>query len=108
MRPIVHGPAARSALAGAVLGFVLVTLVAREEHVSKVPPTRRDDIVEVIHGERVADPYRWLEDVAAPEVKAWMKAQDGYTRDFLRELPGRAALKIGRASCRERVGRGGG
>jgi prolyl oligopeptidase len=94
MRPIVHGPAARSALAGAVLGFVLVTLVAREEHVSKskVPPTRREPIVEVIHGERVADPYRWLEDVTSPEVKAWMKAQDGYTRDFLGELPGRAAL----------------
>ena len=26
------------------------------------PATRRDDLVEVLHGLAVADPYRWLED----------------------------------------------
>jgi len=94
MRPLVHGPAARSAIVGAVLGFAAVTLWGtREEQVSKpYPPTRRDDIVEIIHGERVADPYRWLEDVAAPEVKAWMKQQDAFARAHLAALPGREPM----------------
>ena len=56
------------------------------------PDTRRDDVVDVIHGVPVADPYRWLEDETAPEVKAWMEAQDDHARDELAKLPGRQAL----------------
>jgi len=28
----------------------------------RYPPARRLDLVEELHGHRVADPYRWLED----------------------------------------------
>jgi prolyl oligopeptidase len=56
------------------------------------PPTRRDDVVDIIHGVPVPDPYRWLEDEHAPDVQAWMKAQNAYARDHLRALPGRDAL----------------
>ena len=41
---------------------------------------------------QVADPYRWLEDEKAPEVQAWMKAQDAFTRERLAKMPGRDAL----------------
>lgn len=58
-----------------------------------VPPTRREDVVDTIHGREVADPYRWLEDVATAEVKAWMKAQDAHARARLEALPGRAELE---------------
>lgn len=58
-----------------------------------VPPTRREDVVDTIHGREVADPYRWLEDVANAEVKAWMKAQDAHARARLEALPGRAELE---------------
>jgi len=57
------------------------------------PPTRRDDVVDTIHGQAVADPYRWLEDVEAPEVQAWMKAQDELARDYLGSLPMRDQLE---------------
>ncbi len=40
------------------------------------PPARRDDLVEVLHGERVADPYRWLEDADSPDTKTWQLAED--------------------------------
>ncbi len=56
------------------------------------PATRRDDIVETIHGARVADPYRWLEDETRPEVKAWMDAQDALARARLETLPRRDQL----------------
>ena len=56
------------------------------------PPTRRDDIVDEIHGTKVADPYRWVEDATRPDVQAWMKAQDDFTRARLDALPGRDAL----------------
>jgi prolyl oligopeptidase len=56
------------------------------------PSTRKDDIVDTIHGKKIADPYRWLEDENAPEVQAWMKAQDDYTRAELAKLSGRDEL----------------
>lgn len=54
--------------------------------------TRRDNIVENIHGVDVADPYRWLEDIQAPEVVAWMDQQDADARAQLKAFPGRDAL----------------
>src|SRR5271168_3020499 len=43
-------------------------------------------------GVKVPDPYRYFEDLANPEVAAWFKAQNVYTRSVLAEIPGRAAL----------------
>ena len=53
------------------------------------PTSRKDDIVDVIHDKHIADPFRWLEDEHAPEVQAWMTAQDEYTRAELAKLPDR-------------------
>ncbi len=57
------------------------------------PPTRRDDVVDELHGQPVSDPYRWLEDAEAPEVRAWMDGQDAYARATLAALPGRRQLR---------------
>lgn len=57
------------------------------------PPARRLDLVEHLHGRAVADPYRWLEDPAAPETVAWSQAQDALARDVLDRLPGRDHLR---------------
>ncbi|WP_129338491.1 prolyl oligopeptidase family serine peptidase [Cellulomonas endophytica] len=40
------------------------------------PDAERLDLVETLHGHRVADPYRWLEDPEAPATRAWSQAQD--------------------------------
>jgi prolyl oligopeptidase len=55
--------------------------------------TRRDDVVDTLHGTQVPDPYRWLEDVKSPEVKAWMAAEDDAARTVLHGFPGRDLLK---------------
>ncbi|GAB47236.1 prolyl oligopeptidase family serine peptidase [Mobilicoccus pelagius] len=52
------------------------------------PTTRRDDVVETLHGHRIADPYRWLEDPDSPETQAWVSAQNALTHAHLRDLPG--------------------
>ncbi|MDP3906985.1 prolyl oligopeptidase family protein [Novosphingobium sp.] len=55
------------------------------------PDTYQQDLVEVQFGERVADPYRWLEnDVRTdPEVADWVKRQNGLTQAYLTTLPQR-------------------
>ena len=56
------------------------------------PPSRVGTDADLLHGERVADPYRWLEAGKAPEVQAWMGAQDALARAKLHALPERDAL----------------
>jgi len=46
-----------------------------------------------LHGVRVPDPYRWLEDDNAPDTKAWVEAQNKVTFGYLEEIPERAPLK---------------
>ena len=50
----------------------------------KVPNTRREDVRDLIHGVEVSDPYRWLEDGASAETRAWIAAQTTYTAPFLK------------------------
>jgi prolyl oligopeptidase len=59
------------------------------------PDTKRGTVVEEHFGERIADPYRWLEnDVRTdPEVRAWVTAQNEVTNAFLATLPSRAAFR---------------
>jgi prolyl oligopeptidase len=59
------------------------------------PQTTRGDVVEEQFGERIADPYRWLEnDVREdPRVREWVTAQNQVTNAFLANLPGRAAFR---------------
>jgi prolyl oligopeptidase len=55
------------------------------------PETRKVDVAEVQFGERVADPYRWLEnDVRVdPEVEQWVNRQNAAARSYLDGLPQR-------------------
>jgi prolyl oligopeptidase len=60
---------------------------------SKLPNTPVRDVTEDYFGTKVSDPYRWLEKTADPEVVAWMKAQNDYTRAILASIPGRDQLR---------------
>ncbi len=55
------------------------------------PHTRSIDLVEEQFGEKVADPYRWLEnDVRVDaEVRKWVEAQNAVTDKYLKTVPGR-------------------
>jgi prolyl oligopeptidase len=57
------------------------------------PMTRKSDIVEELHGVRVADPYRWLEDADSAEVRIWTDQENFHTRKILDAIAGREALR---------------
>ncbi|MDX2192085.1 MAG: prolyl oligopeptidase family serine peptidase [Gemmatimonadales bacterium] len=60
---------------------------------TSLPLTPRDDVLEVLHGTPVADPYRWLEDGESAAARAWTAAQNAYTAAWLRRAPRRAAVR---------------
>ncbi|MFG1812981.1 prolyl oligopeptidase family protein [Kribbella sp. NPDC049174] len=43
------------------------------------PESRRDDVVETLHGHQIADPYRWLEDPDSPDTVDWVRRQNEFT-----------------------------
>lgn len=55
--------------------------------------TRKTDVVDTLHGVKVPDPYRWLEDGDSAEVKAWTDAQNAHTREVIDAIPGRETLE---------------
>lgn len=66
------------------------------------PRTRRDDLIETLHGVSVPDPYRWLEDADDPQVQVWAAEQQAVTEAQLSQLPVRAWF---RARCHAEVAR---
>ncbi|MGQ9837111.1 MAG: prolyl oligopeptidase family serine peptidase [Cyanobacteriota bacterium] len=58
------------------------------------PPSRQDpQVVDDYHGQKVADPYRWLEDLDSDETRAWVEAQNRVTFDYLKRIPARQRLQ---------------
>ena len=50
-------------------------------------------VMDDYHGQRIADPYRWLEDATATETQRFVADQNSYTRGVLESIPGRDELR---------------
>jgi prolyl oligopeptidase len=57
------------------------------------PSTRTQAVVDVLHGEPVSDPYRWLEDGTAVETREWTAQQNAFTEAYLGAVPGRDRIR---------------
>ena len=59
----------------------------------KYPHTRIVDHVDVIHGVKVSDPYRWLEEIDSVETQEWILAQNELTFDYLKNISTREKIR---------------
>src|SRR5207237_3578130 len=82
------------------LGFVMFAAVVWGEDGSSTatsapaaPPKANVEVVEeTIHGRKIADPYRWLEDSNSAGTQEYVSEQLAYTRSILDPLPGRERI----------------
>jgi len=57
------------------------------------PEARKSDQTDDYHGVKVADPYRWLEDLDSAETRAWVEAENKLSFGFLEAIPQRTPIK---------------
>ncbi|WP_371378200.1 prolyl oligopeptidase family protein [Thalassotalea aquiviva] len=57
------------------------------------PVTRKDETVDTYFGQKVADPYRWLEDDLSAETAEWVKAENKVTFGYLDQIAYRNKVK---------------
>ncbi|MDA2922044.1 prolyl oligopeptidase family serine peptidase [Patescibacteria group bacterium AH-259-L07] len=56
------------------------------------PQTKEIEFEEELHGTKISDPYRWLEQ-DSQETHKWIEKQNAYTRSFLDKIPERKNIK---------------
>jgi len=57
------------------------------------PVTPTVDVVDMLHGVPVADPYRWLEDTEDPSTRQWISSQNALTEGLLSAVPAREEIR---------------
>jgi prolyl oligopeptidase len=75
-----------------LLVYVLCSAALTAAEARRYPESRSDQTVDILHGKRVPDPYRWLEDQKSAETRAWIDKQVAYTRSLLDPLPVRKPI----------------
>ncbi|MDH5200397.1 MAG: S9 family peptidase, partial [Candidatus Bathyarchaeota archaeon] len=59
----------------------------------KYPESQRSDHVDIIHGVRVPDPYRWLEEIDSDRTREWIDAQNRITFGYLERIQAREKIR---------------
>ena len=57
------------------------------------PKAKVEPVVDDLHGQKITDNYRWLEDSASPETQEYVRQEMAYTRSVLDPLPGRQQMQ---------------
>jgi prolyl oligopeptidase len=77
----------------AVVALIGAATTAALAQPLQYPVAKKVDQVDVYHGTRVADPYRWLEDDMSPQTAAWVEAENKITFPYLEAIPYRQQLQ---------------
>ena len=75
------------------ISAIVCTLVMNAQTKINYPVTKKIDHVDTYFGEKLNDPYRWLEDDRSAETEAWVKAQNVVTYGYLEQISYRNQLK---------------
>ncbi|HEX6124084.1 MAG TPA: prolyl oligopeptidase family serine peptidase [Pyrinomonadaceae bacterium] len=72
--------------------IILFAITASVSAQDKPPIAPVRPVEDTYFGQKITDPYRWLEDQKSEETSKWMKAQADYARAYLDRLPMREEL----------------
>lgn len=72
-----------------ILSIAATAMLSSIDAVAQVtyPKSPKDNTVDVYFGEKVADPYRWLEDDMSAQTAEWVDAENAVTRKYLDNIP---------------------
>ncbi len=76
-----------------ILAGLLLAVVAMAQTKLTYPQPRRSDQIDSYFGDKVADPYRWLEDTDSAETAAWVQAENKLTYSYLDSIPERETIR---------------
>jgi len=77
----------------ALLGALAGSAAAGVGPLPPYPQARRDEVMDDYHGVKVADPYRWLEQLDSPGTRDWVRAEARLTDSYLAKIPVRDLLQ---------------
>lgn len=75
-----------------LMAVLFVSIKAQEQKIN-YPSAKKVDQVDNYHGTKIADPYRWMEDVNSKETAEWVEAENKLTEEYLSKIPFRDALR---------------
>lgn len=72
-----------------ILSIAAASMLSSVDAVAQTayPKAHKDNTVDVYFGEKVADPYRWLEDDMSAQTAEWVNAENAVTRKYLDNIP---------------------
>ena len=78
-------------LIGSILFFLLINHPIKSQTSQvRYPITKKVKQEDNYHGTIIQDPYRWLENDTAADVKAWVENENKTTFDYLNKIPYRS------------------
>lgn len=77
-------------LATIVASYIQTSTVRSQELIQPIAPVR--EVTDDYFGQKITDPYRWMEEPKSTELADWMKAQNAFTRSHLDRLPMREKI----------------
>src|SRR6185369_4146906 len=71
------------------------SIAAQQQQGGKLtyPASKAGAVVDDYFGAKIADPYRWMEDLNAKDVADWVAAENALSSSYLAALPMRDVLK---------------
>lgn len=72
-----------------ILSIAATAMLSSIDAVAQIayPKAHKDNTVDVYFGEKVAAPYRWLEDDMSAQTAEWVDAENAVTRKYLDNIP---------------------
>lgn len=76
-----------------IIALSLISTFLANAQNMKYPITEKGNVTDEYFGEKVAAPYRWLEDDQSVKTQNWVKEQNRVTFDYLNKIPYKKQLK---------------